>query len=85
MYLYLRVHTRTIQYFVPKRPAPCLYTDLDAEVGPLGALGHGGTALGGGLALLVDGLLAHVANVAVVADEDLTRATFHVKTQYLSV
>ena len=71
MYLYLRVHTRTIQYFVPNWPGPCLYTGLDAEVGPLCALGHGGTALGGGLALLVDGEVDHVANAAIVADEDL--------------
>ena len=47
---------------------------LDTEVGPLGAPGHGGTALGGGSSLLIDRERISVASLAVVANQDLKRS-----------
>ena len=48
--------------------------ELDTEVGPLGAPGHGGTALGGGSSLLIDRERISVASLAVVANQDLKRS-----------
>ena len=46
---------------------------LDTEVGPLGTPGHGGTALGCGSTLLIDGERIGIASLAVVANQDLKK------------
>ena len=47
---------------------------LDTEVGPLGAPGHGGTAFGGRSTFLIDGELNGVADLAIVANQDLKKS-----------